>query len=184
MNAASGAYHYRKFELDGGVNLVARCAINAYCKRSGSKKLLMTVRCLNEFDSKMSGNVDWRQKLETQTGAVLATEMKNNNAKLARWTAETILSGADEFRLGFVSRMYPKDSYKHIVLMSKRFEPKAFAQSINVKISNLWGVLKVVLEGLRKQEDGTYLLMKDPNKACLNLFSIPPNAFDHEMDEE
>ena len=31
---------------------------------------------------------DWRKKLEMQPGAVLATELKNNNCKLARWTTQ------------------------------------------------------------------------------------------------
>jgi translation initiation factor 3 subunit D len=37
--------------------------------------------------------VEWKQKLESQLGAVLASEMKNNTNKLARWTAEAMLNG-------------------------------------------------------------------------------------------
>lgn len=33
-------------------------------------------------------------------GAILATELKNNSAKLARWTAQSILSGADQMKIG------------------------------------------------------------------------------------
>lgn len=183
MVAASGAYHYRKFEMDGGINLVARCSLNGFCKRQG-KKYKMVARALNEFDSKLSGYVDWRQKLETQTGAVLATEMKNNSAKLARWTAEMVLSGAEELRLGFVSRIYPKDANKHAILMTKRFEPKAFAQSINVKISHLWGVLKTIIDTCNQQEDGTYLILKDPNKSELHLFAVSEEDFDGSQQEE
>ena len=32
--------------------------------------------------------VDWRQKLDTQRGAVLANELKNNACKLAKWTVQ------------------------------------------------------------------------------------------------
>lgn len=181
MEAASGAYLYRKYDLDG-FSLLARCNINGFCTRNG-KNLLMSVRTLNEFDSRLSGNVDWRQKLETQTGAVLATEMKNNSCKLARWTAETVLGGAEEFRLGFVSRLYPKESYKHAILMTKRFEPKVFAKSVHVSISNLWGVLKTIIDLVRQQEDGSYLILKDPNKSALHLHEIPPDAFDAEFDQ-
>lgn len=186
MTAATGAFHYRKFDLGDGIQLVSRCTVNGYCKRQG-KNLKMTVRALNEFDSKLvQGTVDWRQKLETQTGAVLATEMKNNSAKLARWTAETVLAGSDEFRLGFVSRTHVKDSYKHTVLMTKRFEPKAFAQSTNTKISQLWGVLKTVITTLNQQEDGTFLIMKDPNKPQISIYECPADAFayEEEGDEE
>ena len=41
---------------------------------------------------KVSG--DWRKKLESQRGAVLATEIKNNNCKLARWTTQAVMAGA------------------------------------------------------------------------------------------
>ena len=30
------------------------------------------------------------------------------------------------------------------------------------------------------QEDGKYVLMRDPNKAMLNLYSVPPATFDDE----
>mmetsp|Transcript_21867 Transcript_21867/g.30909 ORF Transcript_21867/g.30909 Transcript_21867/m.30909 type:complete len:527 (-) Transcript_21867:65-1645(-) len=181
---ASVAYRYRKWEFEG-IKLVARCSLNGVCKRKGESadNAFLVVRALNEFDSKLSGNVDWRQKLESQTGSVLATEMKNNTNKIARWTAETVLSGADEFRLGFVSRVNTKDSFRHSVLMTKRYDPKTFAQSVNIKVSQLWGVLRHILTSLRKMEDGHYLLMKDPNKTELQVYDIPSDAFDHEDQE-
>lgn len=44
--------------------------------------------------------VDWRQKLDSQRGAVLATELKNNSNKLARWTCCAILAGSEYLKLG------------------------------------------------------------------------------------
>ena len=38
----------------------------------------------------------------TQRGAVLATEMKNNGNKLAKWTAQALLVNADLIKLGYV----------------------------------------------------------------------------------
>lgn len=35
-----------------------------------------------------------------QRGAILATELKNNSAKLAKWTAQSILGGADVMKIG------------------------------------------------------------------------------------
>ena len=43
---------------------------------------------LNEIDAKLVGGVVWRSKLESQRGAVLATELKNNSNKLAKWTLQ------------------------------------------------------------------------------------------------
>ncbi len=44
---------------------------------------------------KLSGGVEWRQKLDTQRGAVLANELKNNACKLAKWTVQALLANAD-----------------------------------------------------------------------------------------
>lgn len=41
-----------------------------------------------------------RVTLDRQRGAILATELKNNSAKLAKWTAQSILSGADQMKIG------------------------------------------------------------------------------------
>ena len=44
--------------------------------------------------------IDWRQKLDSQRGAVLATELKNNSYKLARWTCCAMLAGSEYLKLG------------------------------------------------------------------------------------
>jgi len=45
--------------------------------------------------------------LASQRGAVVATEMKNNSCKLARWTIQAILAKADLMKLGSV---HPTDA--------------------------------------------------------------------------
>lgn len=49
-----------------------------------------------------SGGVDFRTKLDMQRGAVVATELKNNSFKLAKWTAGAILAGSDQLKFGYV----------------------------------------------------------------------------------
>ena len=66
--------------------------------------------------SHAGAGVDWRQKLENQRGAVLATELKNNANKLAKWTAAALVSGADIIKLGYVSRNHPRDNKNHVIL--------------------------------------------------------------------
>ena len=67
---------------------------------SKAKMLKFVFQALNEWDSKFSGGVDWRQKLDTQRGAVLANELKNNACKLAKWTVQAILAGSDQIKFG------------------------------------------------------------------------------------
>ena len=64
---------------------------------------LVTIRALNEFDPRAQGAggaPDWRSKLDSQRGAVVATEMKNNSCKLAKWTVQSVLAGADLMKIG------------------------------------------------------------------------------------
>ena len=56
----------------------------------------MTAFALNEFDSSRSNpnsggggrgpstSINWREKIDSQRGAVIATEIKNNSCKLAK----------------------------------------------------------------------------------------------------
>ena len=61
--------------------------------RKHDDDILLTCYALNEYDSKIGDGVNWRQKIDQQRGAVLATELKNNSCKLAKWTASSIISG-------------------------------------------------------------------------------------------
>jgi translation initiation factor 3 subunit D len=90
-------YRYRKWNLGDGIELVARCEIDGVKDYRGENKFF-TTHALTEHDSKITS---WRQKLDSQRGAVLATELKNNSSKLARWILESILAGADNLVLGY-----------------------------------------------------------------------------------
>ena len=181
---ASVAFRYRRWRLPGGVQLVARCSLNGFVERKDGEAAYVISKALNEGDSKgQPGHVDWRQKLEMQTGAVLAAEMKKDMYKLARWVSEAVLSGAHEMRLGFVSRVNPKQNHKHAILMVKTYSPTTFADSVNVDRRKLWGTLSQILMHVKKLEDGTFILLRDAQKQTLHFHAIPADAFDHELDD-
>lgn len=101
------AYRYRKFDLsikeDEDISIIVRTQLDSVVKTLGGDSSLITIRALNEFDPRAQGAggaLDWRQKLDTQRGAVVTTEMKNNSCKLARWAVQSILAGADQMKLG------------------------------------------------------------------------------------
>jgi translation initiation factor 3 subunit D len=142
----------------------------------------MTSYALNEWDSRHSGGMDWRQKIDTQKGAVLGTELKNNSCKLAKWTAQSILAGADLMKVGYVSRTNRSNPYDHQILSTQFFKPQELATNIALKETNIWGIVKMLIELLQNQEDGKYVLLKDPNRPMLRLYSVPADAF--ESDEE
>lgn len=138
-------YRYRLWQL-GDVRLVVRCEIDAFLKVAGDSSIQATaVHALNEFDPKWSG-VDWRQKLENQRGAVLATELKNNAAKMARWTAAALVGGIDVIKLGYVSRATFRDHNSHVLLGTQAVKPRDFAAQMNLNMDNAWGIVRALLD--------------------------------------
>ena len=108
---ASCGYRYRVFDMsvseEEDVKILVRTEVDAYIPGQGSPQGgqgLATIRALNEFDSRAQGAggaPDWRTKLDSQRGAVVATEMKNNNCKLSKWTVQSVLGGAEVLKIGY-----------------------------------------------------------------------------------
>ena len=178
MEPASVAYRYRKFDLGGDTELVCRTELHGIVK----KTQYMTAFALNEFP--MAGVPAWRDRLDAQRGAVLATELKNNSFKLAKWTAASLLAGADQMKIGFVSRASPKNAYEHVILATQFYRPKDFTTQISLSEGQMWATIRMFIQLMRKHPEGKYVLMRDPNKATLRLFKVPLNTFDEEEEEE
>merc|ERR1712013_642565 len=181
---ASVAYRYRRWNLGNDLVLICRCELDAVQVGSHGETQFVNLKALNEWDSRHSGGVDWRQKLDTQRGAVLANELKNNACKLAKWTVQSILAGADNLKFGYVTRYSVKDSSRHIILGTQQFKPIEFGQQINLSMDNAWGIVRCVLDLVMAQKDGKYLIVKDPNKAMIRLYDIPDNTFESEEDSD
>ncbi|KAL8768724.1 MAG: hypothetical protein Q9209_005142 [Squamulea sp. 1 TL-2023] len=188
---ASKAYKYRRFDLslekdEDPLHLIVRTELDAVVKNniSGEDQLLV-IKALNEFDHKAQGSggaLDWRTKLTSQRGAVVATEMKNNSCKLARWTVQSILARADVMKLGFVSRVTPKAADRHVILGVMGYDPRKFAEQMNLNLSNGWGIVRTIIDMVRSMKDGKYVLVKDPNKSLLRLYEVPAGTFEEEDD--
>ena len=193
---ASKAYKYRRFDLslekdDEPLHLIVRTEFDAVIKNniSGEDQHLI-IKALNEFDHKAQGSggaLDWRTKLSSQRGAVVATEMKNNSCKLARWTTQAILAKADQMKLGFVSRANPKSSANHVVLGVMGYKPREFAGQMNLGYSNGWGIVRTIIDLVRGMSDGEsgdkkYVLVKDPNKPVIRLYDVPMSTFEDDDD--
>jgi translation initiation factor 3 subunit D len=181
---ASVGYRYRSWNLNNGIELIARCEHDAVMIAPTGDTQFITIKALNEWDSKLANGVDWRQKLDTQRGAVLANELRNNACKLAKWTVQALLAGSDQIKFGYVSRAHVRDSSKHVILGTQQFKPHEFATQINLSMDNAWGILRCIVDICMKQKDGKYLIMKDPNKPVIRLYDIPDNTFDSDESDE
>ena len=115
---------------------------------------------------------------------MLATELKNNSNKLAKWTLQAMLAGVDLIKLGYVSRHHTRDSFNHVILGTQSYKPKEFAPLINLNIGNAWGILKAIVDLCLQLPEGRYLLLKDPNKPVVRFYSVPTDAFDEPEEAE
>jgi len=175
MEPASVAYRYRKFPLDDATTVVCRTELHGLVKKTQT----MTAFALNEYLPTNNPNVvAWREKIDSQRGAVLATELKNNSFKLAKWTAQSILAGADQMKIGFVSRVAPKNAYEHQILATQFYRPKDFATQITLAEAQMWALFRYFVALFQKQEEGKYVIMRDPNHTLLKIYRVPPNTFE------
>lgn len=180
---ASVGYRYRKWELESGHILIARCEHDAVMAgKPDTPEQYINIKALNEWDPKASG-VDWRQRLDKQRGAVLATELKNNSAKLAKWTLCSLLAGSDAIKFGYVSRVSANDSSKHVILGTQQFKPQEFAAQITLDMSHCWGVLQAIIDVCMKLDGGKYLILKDPNKPIMRIYRVPADTFESDDDD-
>lgn len=108
VELASVAYRYKQWQLAENLVLIVRCKHNGVLKLPSGELQFLSIKALNEWDSKVANSVEWRQKLDSQRGAVLASELRNNSCKLAKWTVEAVLAGSDQLKLGYVSRVNRK----------------------------------------------------------------------------
>ncbi|ORX88426.1 translation initiation factor eIF-3, subunit D [Basidiobolus meristosporus CBS 931.73] len=183
---ASAGYRYRRFNLgdeEEPLNLIVRTEVDGYSK-VGNTDAFVTIKALNEFDSRAPGSggaLDWRQKLDTQRGAIVATEMKNNGSKLARWALQAVLAGCEQLRLGYVSRAHPKENTRHVILGTQVFKPAEFAAQMNLSLQNAWGILKAMVDICLRLPEGKFILIKDPNRPMLRLYSVPQDAFEQDV---
>ncbi|ANB14468.1 translation initiation factor eIF3d Moe1 [Sugiyamaella lignohabitans] len=175
-------YDYKKFNLANNVeeepiNLVIRTEIDAAQKNLNGSVSLVTVKALNEYGGS-TGALEWKNRFVNARGAIVAAEMKNNLCKISRWTVQSILAGANLMKIGFVSRVNPKDNTQHTIIGVIGQEPAQLSNQINLNLNNGWGIVKSVVNICSELDEGKYVLLRDPNNPAVKLYKVPSNAFE------
>ena len=73
------------------------------------------------------------------------------------WTAQVLLASTDVMKLGYVSRSHPRDHFNHVILSVQGYKPKEFDMQINVNTSNMWGIVKSIVDLCLKLNEGKYV---------------------------
>ena len=67
-----------------------------------------------------------------------------------------------------------------VILATQFYRPKDFATQITLSEGQMWAMIRMFVQLLQKQDNGKYVLMRDPNKAVLTLHKVPPETFEDE----
>uniref|UniRef100_A0A7S1TKN4 Eukaryotic translation initiation factor 3 subunit D n=1 Tax=Erythrolobus australicus TaxID=1077150 RepID=A0A7S1TKN4_9RHOD len=185
-DCAAVGYRYRKWVFPDDVTVLVRCEVDAAgdgVSSDGTAPQLLAVKALSEYPE---GTLEWRQKLDTHRGAVFANEIKNNAGKLARWTAQALLSGVDQINFGFTTRSNPRDGNTHLLLATQQYKPREFATQIALTPSNMWGVFMHIVDLCYRymDETGKAIIMKDPNEPVVRMYRVPEDSFENDDDDD
>lgn len=176
-------------QVSSDIAMVVRTTIHAIQRRKDGTHQFLSVATLNEWDPKVPGNADYKKLIDTQRGNLLAMEIKNNSAKLAKFTLGALLAGADSMRLGLIARNARTDPDAHNVLGTHTIVPTTFASQLALSLNNAWAIVRWLVDTVRKHAKNLqdvpdeeyiakFVLMRDPNKAAMRLYNVPTDAFD------
>ncbi|KAK1936897.1 putative eukaryotic translation initiation factor 3 subunit 7 [Babesia divergens] len=179
-NPSTMAYRYRTFTVPGSnngkgyerlpIHVVTRGEVHA--RMQGVPQGGYTYVCaLNELPHKTQKS--WRTQIETQKGALLANEMRNNTAKLQRFAASAILSGCDTLKLAFVSRRVPSDAENHTIIGIHTYTTENLATQMGLNMRNAWAIVRLICNLIMSRPDGQYILVKDPLKPNIRFYAVP-----------
>lgn len=63
-------------------------------------------------------------------------------------------------------------------------KPREFASQMALNLNNGWGIVRTIVDMVLRMEEGKYVLVKDPNKAVLRLYSVPMHTFEEDEEAE
>jgi translation initiation factor 3 subunit D len=60
-----------------------------------------------------------------------------------------------QMKIGFVSRVSKTNAYEHTILGTQFYKPNEFARQITMDPKNMWGIVKEIVDLIRKQVNNT-----------------------------
>jgi translation initiation factor 3 subunit D len=119
---------------------------------------------------------------------LLKKELQNNHLKLTKWGVSSYLAGVEKIKIGFVTRKNIKSNSDHIVVGFYDVNSNDILQVTNFNKNIAWGIVRQLIELVRNQADGTFILMKmlatTGPKSMVKLYKIPGDAQEENDQEE
>lgn len=64
------------------------------------------------------------------------------------------------------------------------YKPREFASQMNLNLNNGWAIVRTFVDMVMREDDGKYVLVKDPNKPTIRLYQVPADTFEEDEDAE
>ncbi len=114
--------------------------------------------------------MNWRQLYEVNKSMLNSQVSTNDAIKLSKWAIQSVLGGVKYMRIGYLARKKIDDHHKHDVIGVSRITTRELQSMVNLNINYAWGVLKTIVHTIAEQPDGSYYLVKDPNRFIIRLY--------------
>eukprot|EP00918_Siedleckia_nematoides_P041520 GHVU01090303.1.p1 GENE.GHVU01090303.1~~GHVU01090303.1.p1 ORF type:complete len:569 (+),score=107.31 GHVU01090303.1:74-1780(+) len=138
----------------------------------------VSLKALNEYS--VAGKKPWKSQLMGNLkGSLLVAEIRSNSAKMAKWVAQAMISGCEHIKLGYVSRRDNASNASHDILSVQSYQTNQLAAQMSFKPDNAWGIVRGLIDLLRDQKDGNYVIVRDPTRAFINVYYVPDSPEDN-----
>jgi translation initiation factor 3 subunit D len=170
-------YKYNLFKLSDNITLCIRSCIHF---QNGDEMSNLFV--LPQWNLKRQ---TWGKDLDMRSAVMLTQEIADNSCKFNRWTMQSIIGGITKMRFAFVMRN-DSNPKSHKMVGYASVVPTAFANQINLQVSNCWAVLRDVLQTVRSQPQvaGDYLYMKEIYQPNYRLIHMVKDVSEKDSDDD
>jgi translation initiation factor 3 subunit D len=159
------AYTYRLWNI-GDIAVLVRCQIHSYFVDESEAEQYVNIYALNEYN----GN-NYKSTNNTPS-SLFKKEIGNNHLKVTKWGVQSYLAGVNWIKFAFVTRKKLNDNKHHLVTGFYETKLQELLNFTNFNSRMAWGIFKQIIEIIKAQPDGSFILMKDlsTNKPLVKLF--------------
>jgi len=112
------------------------------------------------------------ETIDNDKTAILSQQLTDNTNRVAKWALQSMFAGADKMKIVFVSRQKMINNKKHAIMGCSTIPTMKFIDLISYKFDESWSNVKYIADYFEKQEDGEYIVIRDPARNCLKVFSV------------
>lgn len=68
------------------------------------------------------------------------------------------------------------------------YKPREFAAQMNLNLNNGWAIVRTFVDMVQKaagpDEDGKFVIAKDPNKPLIRIYNVPMSTFEEDEGDD